>query len=182
LISIFSFINLSLKTLYKPAPYSTEPEAIAEREACDYTQKITLEMANNGDCSRKIRIYTEGTFDMLHQGHAKLLMQAKNIFPNSEVYLLVGTQCDEVTFIKKGRTVMTDVERYEAIRHCRYVDEVIRNAPWITTEEFLKENKIDFFAQDATPYPSGDCDDIYKGLKDKGYFVATNRTEGLFIN
>lgn len=165
--------------LCKPAPYSTDPEAIAENEACDYTQRITMEMAKNGTAPRKIRIYTDGIFDLFHQGHARLMMQAKNIFPNSEVYLIVGACNDELTHTMKGRTVMTDVERYEAIRHCRYVDEIIRDAPWKITDDFMEKHKIDFVAQDSTPYVSDDCDDIYKEIKEKGYFVATERTEGI---
>lgn len=34
----------------------------------------------------------------------------------------------------------------------RWVDEVIPNAPWVITEEFLNDNAIDFVAHDALPY------------------------------
>ncbi len=34
----------------------------------------------------------------------------------------------------------------------RWVDEVVPNAPWVITEEFLDEHNIDFVAHDALPY------------------------------
>lgn len=49
---------------------------------------------------------------------------------------------DELTHKFKGYTVMTEDERYEALRHCRYIDEVVRDAPWTLTPEFLRKHKV----------------------------------------
>lgn len=49
---------------------------------------------------------------------------------------------DSITHALKGKTVMTDEERYEAVRHCRYVDEVLRDAPWEIDDQFLIDNKV----------------------------------------
>ena len=90
-------------------------------------------------------------------------MQAKNLFKN--VYLLVGVCNDKLTFSEKGKTVMNETERYESVRHCRYVDEVIPNAPWILDDEFLRKHKIDFVAHDEQPYGSKDSEDVYQHIK-----------------
>ena len=78
-----------------------------------------------------------------------------------------------------GETVMTEDERFEALRHCRYVDEIVRFGPWTTTDEFLTHHKIDFVAHDELPYTTGSGVDVYADLKAKGMFVATQRTEGV---
>jgi choline-phosphate cytidylyltransferase len=74
---------------------------------------------------------------------------------------------------------MDEAERYESVRHCRYVDEVVIDAPWVLDDEFLTQNKIDFVAHDEIPYGAEGSDDIYQHIKSRGMFVATQRTEGV---
>ncbi len=40
----------------------------------------------------------------------------------------------------KGQTVLKDYERYETLRHCKWVDEVVSDAPWVVTADFLTEH------------------------------------------
>lgn len=60
-----------------------------------------------------------------------------------QLYDVVNSVCsDELTHNFKGFTVMNESERYDAVQHCRYVDEVVRNAPWTLTPEFLAEHRV----------------------------------------
>mmetsp|Transcript_13054 Transcript_13054/g.9095 ORF Transcript_13054/g.9095 Transcript_13054/m.9095 type:complete len:109 (-) Transcript_13054:495-821(-) len=108
---------------------------------------------------------------MFHVGHAKVLEQAKKLFPY--VYLIVGVSGDEETIRKKGKIVMNENERVDIIKHIRWTDEVICPCPWVITLDFLIKNDIDFVAHDDMPYGSAGQEDIYKEIKEAGRFKAT---------
>ncbi|KAH7292619.1 hypothetical protein KP509_29G077900 [Ceratopteris richardii] len=76
---------------------------------------------------------------------------------------------------------MTETERYESLRHCKWVDEVIPDAPWVINQEFLDKHRIDFVAHDALPYAdaSGAGKDVYEFVKAAGKFKETKRTDGI---
>jgi choline-phosphate cytidylyltransferase len=105
------------------------------------------------------------------------LEQAKKAFPDTT--LVVGVTGDAETHKRKGLTVLSAKERAETVRHCKWVDEVIEDCPWIVTPEFLEENRLDYVAHDDLPYGAAEGDDIYQPIKAAGKFLVTQRTEGV---
>jgi choline-phosphate cytidylyltransferase len=108
---------------------------------------------------------------MYHIGHAKVLEQAKKLFPH--VHLIVGVSPDQETIEKKGKIVMNEHERVEILKHCKWVDEVLCPCPWTITVDFLRKNNLHYVAHDEAPYGAAGADDIYSEVKKLGMFKAT---------
>ena len=49
------------------------------------------------------------------------------------------------------------------LRANRWVDEIVTDAPWVITPEFLEKHDIDYVTHDALPYSdaSGQAEDVY---------------------
>ncbi|KAG0205508.1 choline-phosphate cytidylyltransferase [Mortierella sp. GBA30] len=168
--------SASRKTEMASATEETDTASVSNSSKSSSTPKYSYPI-NPPPVGRPVRIYCDGIYDLFHFGHAKALEQAKKAFP--DVYLLVGVCDDKMTHSRKGKTVMTDKERYESVRHCKWVDEVVESAPWVVDQAFLNKHKIDYVAHDDIPYKSVDSDDVYAFVKNQGCFLPTQRTDGV---
>jgi len=115
---------------------------------------------------RPVRIYADGVYDLLHYGHMLQLRQCKLAFPS--VHLLVGCCSSELVHKHKAQPVMHSEERYESLRHVKWVDEVVEDAPWTVDQEFIDKWEIDYVAHDEEPYVSAGSDDVYAFAKSIG--------------
>ncbi|KAI0717691.1 hypothetical protein C8T65DRAFT_640481 [Cerioporus squamosus] len=158
---------------------------IAGTDPLGSTRKYRINPPPEG---RPVRIYADGVYDLFHFGHALQLRQAKLAFPApadapphvvSGVHLLVGVNSDEQCNEHKNIPIMRHAERCEAVRHCRWVDEVVPDAPWVIDAAFIEKHQIDYVAHDEDPYASTGHDDVYGYVKSQGKFLPTRRTPGV---
>ena len=133
----------------------------------------------------KLVVYTDGVFDLFHNGHSNLFKNIKTVlFENykpEDIYLIVGVSNDKDTHSKKGITVMNENQRYEMVLQNKYVDLVVKDCPWIIDEEFINKFNIDYVAREDSPYLMGsnDNEDIYKYVKSVNKFKHISRTENV---
>jgi choline-phosphate cytidylyltransferase len=58
----------------------------------------------------------------------------------------------------------------EAASHCRWVDQIVPEAPWIIGEDFIKRYEIDYVAHDEIAYASAGHEDVYSYAKSQGKY------------
>ncbi|KAJ6435865.1 CYTIDYLYLTRANSFERASE FAMILY PROTEIN EXPRESSED [Salix viminalis] len=131
-------------------------------------------------CQKKrIRVYMDGCFDLMHYGHANALRQAKALGDE----LVVGVVSDEEIVANKGPPVLSMEERLALVSGLKWVDEVIANAPYAITEKFMNslfnEHKIDYIIHGDDPCLLSDGTDAYALAKKAGRYKQIKRTEGV---
>uniref|UniRef100_A0A665VL31 ethanolamine-phosphate cytidylyltransferase n=1 Tax=Echeneis naucrates TaxID=173247 RepID=A0A665VL31_ECHNA len=95
---------------------------------------------------RRIRVWCDGCYDMVHYGHSNQLRQAKAMGD----YLIVGVHTDSEIAKHKGPPVFTQEERYKMVRAIKWVDEIVEGAPYVTTLGTLDKYNSDFCVHGGT--------------------------------
>lgn len=54
------------------------------------------------------------------------------------------------------------------MRHCRWADEILPDAPWVVDQAWLDKHQIDYIAHDEIVYPGAGQDDVYAFAKEQG--------------
>ncbi|KAK4757795.1 hypothetical protein SAY87_019096 [Trapa incisa] len=128
---------------------------------------------------KRTRVYMDGCFDLMHYGHANALRQAKALGDE----LIVGVVSDEEIIANKGPPVLSMEERLALVSGLKWVDEVIPNAPYAITEQFMRslfnEHKIDYIIHGDDPCLLPDGTDAYALAKKVGRYKQIKRTEGV---
>ncbi|CAI0388016.1 unnamed protein product [Linum tenue] len=135
--------------------------------------------AKRRENKKRVRVYMDGCFDLMHYGHANALRQAKALGDE----LVVGVVSDEEIIANKGPPVLSMEERLALVSGLKWVDEVIADAPYAITEQFMNslfnEHKIDYIIHGDDPCLLPDGTDAYALAKKAGRYKQIKRTEGV---
>ena len=86
-----------------------------------------------------IKVLTYGTFDILHEGHIRLLQRAKDLGD----YLIVGISTDEFNDIKGKKSFYDYETRKKMVEALGIVDEVIPETHWEQKPDDIKNHNVD---------------------------------------
>jgi cytidyltransferase-like protein len=85
------------------------------------------------------RVYVDMVADLFHYGHVNFLRMARE----HGDYLLVGVHADETVMSYKRRPILSMEERVASVERCRYVDEVVSDAPLTIDRAWIEQHDID---------------------------------------
>ena len=120
------------------------------------------------------RVYVDMVGDLFHAGHVSLLREARR----HGDWLVVGVLSDDTATSYKRRPITTLAERVAVIESCRYVDEVIEDAPLQVTEAFLAEHRIAIVVHGDDLSPEG-AEFVYGPAAAAGKLTCVRRTGGI---
>jgi len=127
-----------------------------------------------GATSGNSRVYVDMVGDLFHAGHVELLKAARS----HGDWLVVGILGDETAQAYKRRPIMTLAERLAVIEACRYVDEVVADAPFQVDEEFLSAYDIATVVHGDDLTPSA-ADAVYGAAVGAGKLRYVPRAPGI---
>ncbi len=112
--------------------------------------------------------------DLFHYGHVNFLKQARR----HGDFLLVGVHADEAVMVYKRRPILSMEERVASVEGCRYVDEVVANAPLEIDREWIEKHNIDLVMHGDDF--SSDLERLcYKVPMEMGIYRTVGYTDGI---
>jgi cytidyltransferase-like protein len=85
------------------------------------------------------RVYADMVADLFHFGHVEFLRKVSALGD----FVLIGIHADDVVESYKRKPILTMEERMSCVAGCRYVDEVVPNAPLQVSSEWIEQNGIE---------------------------------------
>tara|TARA_Y100001937_G_scaffold21799_1_gene30780 strand:+ start:829 stop:1230 length:402 start_codon:yes stop_codon:yes gene_type:complete len=120
-----------------------------------------------------VRVYADVVGDLFHVGHINLFKQARELGD----YLIVGVHSDKAVSSYKRVPILDENTRYEIVKNCRLVDQVIIDAPLTLTKTFIRDNKIDIVAHGNDTNPN--FEEQHKAAIDMGIMRYLKYTPGI---
>mmetsp|Transcript_27465 Transcript_27465/g.69306 ORF Transcript_27465/g.69306 Transcript_27465/m.69306 type:complete len:426 (+) Transcript_27465:159-1436(+) len=130
---------------------------------------------------RKTVVWIDGCYDMTHFGHFNAFRQARALGD----HLIVGLNPDaEVVRYKGSAPLFKESERLQAIKACKWVDQVVENVPYVLNETYLNEvvfgeHKVDYVVHGDDPCLDAEGNDVFATSKAAGKYREIKRTEGV---
>ena len=146
---------------------------MVNEQACKVLQE--LDSVSTQKDSSKVYIYIDGCFDLPHSGHYNAIRQAKNLGD----FLYAGVNSDQDVLETKGPALLNCKERCEIIKHCKFVDKVIPDAPYALRKDFVQSIGCDFWAHGDDPCIDKSGVDVCQYFRDENMFKEFKRTEGV---
>ncbi len=120
------------------------------------------------------RVYVDMLADLFHYGHVNFLRQARK----HGDYLLVGVHADETVMSYKPRPIFSMEEHVASVEGCRYVDEVVSNAPLTIDRAWIEQHDIDLILH-GDDLPSEMEELCYKTPIEMGIYRSVAYTPGI---
>lgn len=122
-----------------------------------------------------MRGYVSMVGDLFHVGHINLVRAVGDLGYS----VVVGVHSDAEVEKYKRTPVMTMDERVAAVQACKYVTDVVPEAPTIIDEEFMTRHNIDMVFHGHTEEEDYLYQDMFKVPMSMGKFTRTERTPGI---
>ncbi|CAJ1453417.1 unnamed protein product [Effrenium voratum] len=171
----------------EPSSSKRPPEGVFASQQSNFLVTSQLLRAFSGalpgalsaGCANRKVIYVDGAWDMFHCGHVSLLRKAKSLGD----LLIVGVHADAAVNRHRGSNypIMNMQERVLSVLGCRYVDDVLLDAPWQVTREMIATLRISAVVRGTVCDTAREADDPHAVPKAMGIHQELQSEEPLSL-